>query len=261
MTSGNPTGLVIVSGHQPSYLPWLGFFHKLSLCDRYVFMDTVQFEDNGWLHRNRIRVPDGWIWLTIPIDHERSNKERLDEVYPKGIDDPDDKQFWQNEHWEAIHHSYAGAEYYDEYAPELEIIYKDTVWERLCDVNWAQFKLFSRWLDLDDREVVRMTNYEFEGTKDDLILDHVETLSGDAVVFGTNGTNYVDVSKFDERGIGVYFQNYQHPTYDQRFEGFQPNMSIIDLVFNHGPDAREILFDNNIRRTDLRSNEHWVSIE
>ena len=259
--SGKSDSPVIVSGHQPSYLPWLGFFHKLSLCDKYVFMDTVQFEDNGWLHRNKIRIPDGWIWLTIPIDHERSNKDRLDEVYPKGADTPREQTFWQDEHWKSIQHSYASADYFDEYAPPLKKLYKETVWDRLIDLCWAQLELFSEWLGLDDRSLYRMSEHDFEGTKDDLILDQVEKLDGDAVVFGTNGRDYVDVSKFTERGISVYFQDYQHPTYSQRFDGFEPHMSIIDLVFNHGPEARDILLEGNITRQDLRTGNNWVNRE
>lgn len=222
-------------------------------------MDTVQFEDNGWLHRNKVRTPDGWIWLSIPIDNNRSDKSRLDKVYPKGVNNPERKDFWQNEHWETIHHCYASAEYYDEYAPELEQIYKDTVWDRLIDVCWAQLKLFIDWLDLDDREIIRMTERPFVGTKDDLVLDHVRKLNGDAVVFGAHGPEYVDVSKFDDRDIDVYFQEYNHPTYSQRFDGFEPYMSIIDLVFNHGPDAKEIILTRNITRTDLKRESHWVN--
>lgn len=248
----------IISGHQPSYLPWLGFFHKLSLCDKYVFMDTVQFEENGWLHRNKIRKPSGWSWVTVPIDHNNSNKDRLDEVYPSEVKDEGGVDSWQDNHWKSIHHNYANAEYYDRYAPELKELYKEKTWDRLVDICWEQLQLFSKWLDLDDREIVRMSNRNFEGTKDDLILDHAMKLSGDAVVFGANGPNYVNIEKFTNNGIKVYFQDYQHPRYSQRFEGFESHMSIIDLVFNHGPKSKEILFENNVSRKDLKDGNHWV---
>lgn len=250
--------LTIVSGHQPSYLPWLGFFHKLNLCDKYVFMDTVQFEENGWLHRNRVRMPNGWSWLTVPIDHNASNKQRLNEVYPIGVNE-ENKESWQDEHWETIRHLYANAEYYDEYAPELRRLYKDKTWESLVELCWEQLQLFSKWLELDDREVVRMSDRDFEGTKDDLVLDHAKKLSGDAVVFGSNGEDYVDVEKFNKENISVYFQDYQHPNYNQRFDGFESHMSIVDLIFNHGPDAKQIIFEDNIRREDLKNGSYWVN--
>ena len=53
--------------HQPHYLPWLGYLAKWASADVFVFLDTVQYEKNGWQNRNRIKTRDGAHWLTVPV--------------------------------------------------------------------------------------------------------------------------------------------------------------------------------------------------
>ena len=72
----NIKNFIIISGHQPVYLPWLGLFHKLHLCDKFVFMDTVQYLDGDWNNRNKIRTANGSIMLTVPIDKQKSKNKR-----------------------------------------------------------------------------------------------------------------------------------------------------------------------------------------
>ena len=247
----------IISGHQAVYLPWLGLFHKLSLCDVFVYMDTVQYLRNDWNNRNKIRTPQGWTWLTVPIDWRQSPGDALDQIVPRGHDEPGMKDFWQTAHWRTIENNYKNAPFFSDYAGDLRALYMDTVWNRLVDVCWAQFNLMARWFGLDDREIVRMSQVPFEGVKDDLVLDHCLKLGGGGVVFGKLGREYVGVDKFSQRGIKVYFQDYRHPEYRQRFRGFEPYMCALDLVFNHGPASRELLFADNVTRDELRAGAHW----
>ncbi|HNQ50905.1 MAG TPA: WbqC family protein, partial [Candidatus Omnitrophota bacterium] len=77
--------MVIVSGHQPVYLPWLGLIHKASLCDVFVFMDDVQYLTQDWNNRNMIKSPQGKaIWLTVPVDLKHSASDRLQDILISG---------------------------------------------------------------------------------------------------------------------------------------------------------------------------------
>jgi hypothetical protein len=242
-----------VSGHQPCYLPWLGYFHKLYLCDTFVYMDTVQYLENDWNNRNQIRTPNGTQWLTVPIDRDQSSGKRLDQIVIYGYERPDLRKFWQNTHWRSICANYRKAPYFSDYAPELEEIYLRTSWRFLVDLCWHQFTLFLRWLGMTDKKVVRMSEVQFEGQKDHLVLDHCLKLGADKVVFGTHGRDYVSVDMFRKKGIDVYFQEYKHPCYRQRFDGFIPYMSILDLIFNHGPESHNIIISGNQTVTSLSS--------
>jgi len=245
---------MIISGHQPVYLPWLGLFHKLSLCDVFVYMDAVQYLSNDWNNRNKVRTPQGWSWLTVPIDKVKTAGKMLDEIAIKC--EPNKRDFWQTTHWHAIEKNYKKSPYFDVYAEELSRTYFDIHWTRLVDLCWTQFQLFSKWLHLD-RKVVRMSEFPFSGIKDRLILDQCLKLDGDSVVFGINGRNYVDLSLFRQNGVNVYFQEYRHPIYQQRFAGFEPYMCILDLLFNHGPDSCAILCSGNISRTEIQTGHYW----
>ena len=79
-----------------------------------------------------------------------------------------------------------------------------------------------------------------------------QQLKATTIVFGEKGHNYVNTDLFDKAGIRYIFQDYQHPThYPQLFGKFIPNLSILDLLFNCGPDSLNILMDRNINRAKL----------
>lgn len=247
----------IVSGHQPVYLPWLGLFHKLSLSDVFVYMDTVQYLTKDWNNRNKIKTPHGEKMLSVPIDKKKTTGKMLNEIVIKS-DNQGNKNFWQKEHFRTIETNYKKTPYFKKYAPEFENMYLNKVWEKLVDLCWSQFELFRKWLHLDDIEVVRMSEHSFEGKKDDLVLDHCIKLNGTNVVFGIHGKDYADVAKFRKHNIGVYFQNYNHPQYKQRFSPFTPYMSVIDLIFNYGEESMEIINSGNTLKQDLVSNnKYW----
>ncbi len=252
------SALKVVSGHQPVYLPWLGLFHKLSLCDHFVYMDTVQYLDGDWNNRNKLRTAQGWMWLSVPIDRRASGK-MLNEIVLRGHESPGDKDFWQKQHWRSIEVNYRRAPFFDRYAEDLRPLYLEHVWPNLIDLCWAQFRLFSRWLGLDGIAVTRMTERVFNGKKDALVLDHCQQLAGNAIVFGSQGRSYVDTNIFTEASIKVYFQAYQHPTYSQLFNGFESGMSVIDLLFNHGDASQAILHSGNCSRLDLEDGKQWTN--
>ena len=96
--------MIIVSGHQPVYLPWLGLFHKISLCDKFVYMDTVQYLDGDWNNRNRIKTPSNSFMLSIPIT-KKDIKKNINEI-KIAKNSKNLKEFWQRKHWETIKINY-----------------------------------------------------------------------------------------------------------------------------------------------------------
>ena len=250
---------MIISGHQPCYLPWLGVFHKLELCDVFVYMDTVQYLTNDWNNRNKIRVPEGELWLTVPIDKRKTTNARLDRVVISSGNTENPRKNWQRRHWEAIRRNYSGADYFHLYGPELEQMYLSTVWTSLSTLCWAQFQFLLRHFQQDKKTIVKMSEVFFEGRKSDLILSHCLKFSADGVVLGKNGQSYIELKKFKENNIRVYFQNYCHPVYDQRYTQFVPRLSALDLLLNHGPRSREILLSENVTYSDLQNGNHWVN--
>ena len=73
---------MIVSIHQPQYVPWLPYFSKIARADTFVFLDNVQFQKNGLHNRNELKNSNGRFWLTAPVSAHLGDK--LKEVKSKG---------------------------------------------------------------------------------------------------------------------------------------------------------------------------------
>jgi hypothetical protein len=239
----------IVTGHQPVYLPWLGLFHKISLADAFVFMDDVQYLHQDWNNRNRIKGPHGAFWLTVPVRMKASSSNLLKDIL---IDWEGwgSKSHWQCTHWRSLQNCYVNSPYWDTYAPFFETLYTEKPWKWLVEINERMLSHFLEALDLKV-EFVRASGYGFEGRKSDLVLDHCRKLRADVCVLGMHGRDYLVEDDFIREGISIYYQDYQHPTYSQRFGEFIPHLSVVDLLFNCGPESRSILLAGNVDRAHL----------
>ena len=156
--------MIIVSGHQPVYLPWLGLFHKISLCDKFVYMDTVQYLDGDWNNRNRIKTPSNSYSHSNPRIKKYNKKKNINEnkinKNSKNL-----KEFWQRKHWETIKINYKKAPYFEKYAQDFEKMYMGQEWDNLVDICWYQFNYFLKCLDLNNVEIIKMSQIKFEGKR------------------------------------------------------------------------------------------------
>jgi hypothetical protein len=215
-------------------------------------MDDVQYLKGDWNNRNRIKGPHGPIWLTVPIDKRASKSPMLQDIVldsgPKGKSG----HTWQDEHWRSLKASYGKARYWNEYAAFFEDLYLVRRWQRLVDLN----EHILRWL-LDvfgiDVEFIVASEFGFEGHKSDLVLDHCRKLKADLCVLGTHGREYLKEHEFVAAGVSFYYQDYQHPTYPQRFGEFVSHLSVVDLLFNVGPESGDVLLAGNPVKCDLTS--------
>ena len=96
-----------VAIHQPQYLPWLGYLAKWAAADVFVFLDTVQYEKNGWQNRNRIKTAAGAVWLTVPV-HYRHLNQRIDET------EIDYRRDWRTSHLNQFRDSYRRAPHFED---------------------------------------------------------------------------------------------------------------------------------------------------
>jgi hypothetical protein len=240
----------IVSGHQPAYLPWLGLLHKASLADVFIYMDDVQYLEADWQNRNRIKVSkDAWTWLTVPVDLKGSPSRRISDILIKQESGRPEER-WNLRHWRALQTSYARAPYFEQYRGFFQTLLLERSWERLSDLNLAILRQAFEWFGIRT-ELVIASQQGFTGRKSDLVLEHALRFNAGTVITGTMGRDYIDVPSFSERRIRVVFQDYRHPTYEQRFGTFISHLSFVDLLFNCGPRSAEMAFAGNLGRSDL----------
>jgi hypothetical protein len=96
-------------------------------------------------------------------------------------------------------------------------------------------------LGLSDKKLVLASELESREGSTERLVDICKQLGGDVYLSGKDGAKYMDLEIFKEEGIQVIFQDYIHPRYDQLYGDFEPFLSIIDLLFNCGPDSLSIL--------------------
>ncbi|QPJ64873.1 MAG: WbqC family protein [Candidatus Nitrohelix vancouverensis] len=218
---------------QPSYLPWLGFFDQMARVDRFVFLDDVQFTRRDWRNRNKIRTPQGWAWLSIPVLQKNQFRQSLKDTRI------DSSAPWARKHREAIRLNYCRAPYFDLYFPQLESIYNKD-FRFLVDACYAGIELMAEALGIGV-ETLRASQIDAPGMKADRILALCNRLNADHYLSGDAAQNYLLAEAFEQRGIALEFQGYQHPEYPQRFPGFVPYLSTLDLLFNCGESSLSIL--------------------
>ncbi|MCK4858505.1 MAG: WbqC family protein [candidate division Zixibacteria bacterium] len=238
---------MILTAHQPVYLPWLGLFHKITLADTFVSFNQVQYLKKDWNNRNKIKASTDAVWLTVPVLSKGYMTKTIAEL------EINNNVNWRRKHWRSIYLNYKSAPYFDQYAPILERVYC-TEWNRLSELNDHMLRLF---LDMLGIEVTFLdaSNFQFRGRKSDLVLDMCKQLEAEAYIFGGRGRDYADVDSFRRAGIEPIFQEYNHPQYSQLHGEFIPNLAIIDLLFNCGDRSLEIIMEGNLSRHEIRRSD------
>lgn len=240
---------MIVFVHQPEYLPWLGFFDKLARCDTFVIYDDAQFQHGGFHNRNRIRTKHGWKWLTVPIKH--GHPQIIKEVKIAGDE-------WKEKQLNSIQSSYVKTPFFKDYFPLL----KEAInfnHELLIGLNLHLIKLTCEILDIKVR-MTRTSEFPYSGKeKNEKLVSMCKFLGADTYLCGSGGKNYVDEAKFNDAKITLQWHTYEHPVYKQRFEGFEPNLSIIDLLFNHGPKSKDVLLSGGLVKSTNPSTNLLIS--
>ena len=224
---------MILTGHQPTYLPWLGLFNKISKADCFVLFDNVQYLPKEWMSRNKIKTPNGEIFLNVPVLKKAYLKKKIYEIKINNSLD------WKRKHLKSIKLNYSKAEFFNNYIEYFEEIYSKE-WIYLLDLNFYMLKLFLKLLNINIK-LIRLSELEISGKKSELILNLCMKLKAKNFIFGEQGVNYADIESFKKKEINTIFQNYKHPTYHQLHGKFISNLSIIDLLFNCGSKSLEII--------------------
>ena len=224
---------MIVAIHQPQFLPWLGYFHKMAVSDVFCILDTVQYKKNEWQNRNRIKTAQGWQWLTVPVSYK----------FPEKILDVqiNNATNWRKKHLQAITTNYRKAPYYDAYFDILSNVYEQE-WKGLADLNLQLIHDLREALGISRSPVVLSSRIDGLSTDPtQRLVDICRHVGGDVYLAGADGPNYMDMDCFQRSGVRVGVQQFDHPRYPQCFGDFESHLSVIDLLFNLGPGSLDVI--------------------
>lgn len=221
----------VVAIHQPQYLPYFGFFHKLAHCDVFVALDHVQFQKNGLQNRNRIktRSTEGSQWITVPVRQkfgQAINETQIDWSVP-----------WSRKHWNALLVNYSRARCFPAYADQLQrLLFSQYGTLDRLDMNLIAWCMEALEIQTP---VVYSSQLKVDGRATSLLVNICRAVDADAYLSGPGGSLYMETALFEEAGLQVLWQDVSCPVYEQQFPetGFVPNLSIIDALFNCGRDA------------------------
>ncbi|MEW6077768.1 MAG: WbqC family protein [Thermodesulfobacteriota bacterium] len=223
---------MIAAVHQPQYFPWLGYYDKMAKADVFCYLDNVQYKKNEWQNRNRIKSVGGWQWLTVPVTYrfpQRINQVKIDRKTP-----------WGKKHIQALTTCYRRAPFFDEYMSLFEPILRSDP-ERLSELNIALAEALRRALGIETKTVIASELAPLREEPTDRLIDICRELGADTYLAGRGGANYMDLSRFNDSGIRVVFQAFDHPVYPQLYGDFVANLSAVDLLFNRGPDSLAVI--------------------
>jgi hypothetical protein len=226
--------LKIGTAHQPNYLPWIGLFSKIKQSHCFVLADTFALGDKSTFNRNKIRTNTGWGYLTVPIGRKLNGARLCDVMLPTD-------RSWQNIHWQTIARNYARSEYFKDYKEFFEELYHRDfkfLWEINQEIILFLIKIFKIKV-----EVYKASDFGINPEIDttDFIINILVRAGANTYLSGPSGRNYLDIEKFPQRNMGLKYFKFEHPVYKQRYPGFEPNLSAVDLLFNMGPSAAQII--------------------
>jgi len=221
--------------HQPDFLPYLGFFHRLLHANLFILLDHVQFVTNGsrsWTHRDKIKTANGERWLTVGVKKAPLGTP-INEVLLADTD-------WQEQNLNLLRENYRNAPYFSALFPRVEALYRKPC-EYLVEFSVASVQMLMEWFAIDV-PIAYSSTMQPNGRKNELLVDLLKKVGANRYLSGVGARDYFEEEPFSSAGIEVQWQDFRHPIYQQQFGEFIPYLSSIDLFFNCGIEqSREIL--------------------
>ena len=217
-----------VAVRPPEYLPRLATLALMQRADRVVLADTFQYSRQSFQNRARLRTPPrpgpSWQWISVPLKGRQHGR-------PIGEVEVDNRTAWARSHWRAFHYNYRTAPFFDHYERAFRDLFEQS-WTRLGDLTCATAERLHALFGLTST-LVRAS--ALPGAPQDLGA-LVEAVGGGVLL-----TSEAAAAHDRRRVAAVEAVAYREPVYRQNFDGFEPGMSAVDLLFNYGPEAPSVL--------------------
>jgi hypothetical protein len=223
-----------ISIHQPNFVPWLGYFYKIYKSDVFVILDNVQFTKNGFTNRNRIKTPQGELWLTVPIIQSGKFGQDITECK---IFNP---QQSLGKILKTVESNYKKAPGFELYFGSFERILKNSG-DSLCDQNILLIHWIMEVLEISTKTIRASELSNITGESTDRLVSICKELKATAYLAGLGAKKYQEDALFLQEGINVINSPFVYPTYPQLWKEFMPSLSVLDVLFNCGSEAKEVL--------------------
>jgi hypothetical protein len=219
---------------QSNYIPWRGYFDLINSVDEFILYDDVQYTIRDWRNRNIIKTSSGPLWLTIPV---QVKGKYLQKIKDTRISD----STWRRRHWATIVHSYSRAKYFPMQKELFEELYLQADDKLLSHINYRFIVAICRILGIRTT-ISSSMDYDLIGDKTERLVHLCQQAGATAYLSGPSAKAYLNEDVFRSEGIAVCYMDYSgYREYTQLYPPFQWQVSIIDLIFNEGPNATNFM--------------------
>lgn len=214
--------------HQPDFLSYYGFFDKIFKCDELIFLDNVQISKKGWTHRDQIKTKNNQVlWITVQLKKINSFT-KINEVevcYDHN---------WHLKMKNLIYENYKNSLYFTKIFDHFSFVFEKK-FTKLIDLNLRVIFSIFEILDIK-KKIYFSSDLDVAGDKNNFLVNLIKKVDGKFYLSGQGAKNFIDISKFESSGLQVIWNTFEHPIYNQLYDGFIEGLSILDLLFNYGPD-------------------------
>lgn len=220
---------------QSNYIPWKGYFDIINMVDEFILYDDMQYTRRDWRNRNRIMTPHGLMWLSIPVINKGKFFQKINETKVVNHD-------WIDSHWKSIQMNYARAKCFDQYQDQIKAVYeqcRDV--DYLSQINYLFLKKICEILNISTR-ITWSSDYHLVEGKTERLIGLVQEVGGGYYLSGPAAKDYIVPGLFEAANIQLDWMNYSGYTeYTQLGKQFEHGVTILDLIFNEGENARRFM--------------------
>jgi hypothetical protein len=234
--------MTLVAIHQPTFLPWLGWWDKLVRADVLVLLDDVQFSKKGgtWMNRVRMLVGGEPRWVTMPVDRAYSGTRTVREMRI------DESKPWRENILATIRGSYARSRFAKDVLPAVEQALAAPT-DRVAGLNEHAIRLLAARLGVDTTKLVHQSELDVSGEGTQLLVDLARAVGGDTYLSGDGADGYLEEDAFPAAGLGLVFQEFTPPRYPQAVDGYVAGLSVVDALMNCGWDGTAELLRSGLK--------------
>lgn len=219
---------------QSNYIPWKGYFDLINMVDEFVFYDDVQYTKRDWRNRNKIKTPNGLVWLSIPVEVKGKYFQKINETM---VIDKD----WAKKHWQSILHNYSKAKYFKNYKDIFEELYLNCNEEYLSQINYKFISTINRIFGINTK-LRCSSEFNLIDGQTEKLLGICKDCNADIYLSGPAAKDYFNEDLATKENIKVEWMDYSgYDEYTQLYPPFEHGVSILDLIFNEGENAKKFM--------------------
>ncbi len=218
---------------QSNYIPWKGYFDLIAAVDEFILYDDMQYTRRDWRNRNKIKTPQGLLWLTVPVKVKGKYFQEIKNTELDGMD-------WAKQHLRSLEQHYKKAAHFASVMELVTPLYMQE-YTTISQLNTAFIKAICVYLGIDTK-ISMSSDYSLVEGKTERLANLCQQAGGSEYISGPAAKDYVVEDVFKDMAIKLTWFDYAgYPEYPQMWGDFEHGVSILDLLFTCGKDSPQYM--------------------